>query len=208
MLRPFPSAIHIGTDICQVSRIRSLIASRHGLRFIDRVFSPAEREAYAVRLAPAYRLARAAAAATVDVTEDADMRVAAATQAPISHPELSEPTVGNNAQLESAVRLVAGRFAAKEAAFKAHPLHHLGFHDVHILPRHAAHGPAPESASTSTPTSKAAAAAALARATASPAPCAVVQPVPPYTTCAQEARISISHDGDYATAVCLGFVPE
>ncbi|KAL1892951.1 hypothetical protein Cpir12675_004319 [Ceratocystis pirilliformis] len=186
---PFPSPFHVGIDICQISRIRALIASRYGLRFLNRIFSAEEQKAYAARLAPAYNLARAAAAANTRLLAKNNETVLITKPLQTTAVEKSKDKV----PLESAIRLVAGRFAAKEATFKAHPLHRLGFHDVHILHRAIIHHA--ETSRTS-----------LSQNGGSSAPCAVIQANPPFTTQAQEARISISHDGDYATAVCIGFV--
>ncbi|PHH56059.1 hypothetical protein CFIMG_001738RA [Ceratocystis fimbriata CBS 114723] len=190
---PFPSPFHVGIDICQISRIRALIASRYGLRFLNRIFSAEEQKAYAARLAPAYSLARAAAATAAA----AKTRPLAENNETVLVTKPPQTTAAEKSKddvpLESAIRLVAGRFAAKEAAFKAHPLHRLGFHDVHILHRAIIHHA--ETSRTS-----------LSQNGGSSAPCAVIQANPPFTTQAQEARISISHDGDYATAVCIGFV--
>lgn len=49
---PFPLPIHVGTDICRVSRIASLLAHpTRGRRFVDRVLSPEERSLPRVRRA-------------------------------------------------------------------------------------------------------------------------------------------------------------
>lgn len=68
------------------------------------------------------------------------------------------------------------RFAAKEAAIKAHPLRALTWHDITITTQASAH-----------PDRKG-------------APVAIISGEDDD----HEALISISHDGDYATAVCLG----
>lgn len=68
------------------------------------------------------------------------------------------------------------RFAAKEAAIKAHPHQALTWHDITITTQASAH-----------PGRKG-------------APVAVVRGEEED----REALISISHDGEYATAVCLG----
>jgi holo-[acyl-carrier protein] synthase len=77
-----------------------------------------------------------------------------------------------------------GRFAAKEAAIKAHHSRRLTFQDISIL-------------STSNPNLD----------TGSKAPVAVVVPSNGNYEDGQEIRVSISHDGDYATAVCMAFDP-
>ncbi|KAI3399694.1 hypothetical protein diail_6043, partial [Diaporthe ilicicola] len=68
------------------------------------------------------------------------------------------------------------RFAAKEAVIKAHPQRNLTWHEITISHQASAH------------------------ADRKGAPTAIIQD----TNEDYEALISISHDGDYATAVCLG----
>lgn len=75
--------------------------------------------------------------------------------------------------------LCACRFAAKEAAFKAHPSRKLTWHEI-IIAR--AHGSEAASENGSGP------------------PVAIIRQGGEEQT----AMISISHDGDYAMAVCLG----
>ncbi|KAJ0166216.1 hypothetical protein CTA2_8221 [Colletotrichum tanaceti] len=79
-------------------------------------------------------------------------------------------------------------FAAKEAAFKAHPFRKLSFHDITIV-RRALEAGREKNANGSGP------------------PVAVIRGEREGEP-EQTAAISISHDGDYATAVCLGFEPE
>lgn len=83
------------------------------------------------------------------------------------------------------------RWAAKEAAIKAHPHLRLGFHDIVILtPSEAEEGCAGDQ---TTPERHANAPMALIRAGDGRRD--------------QMALVSISHDGGYATAVCIGFDP-
>jgi holo-[acyl-carrier protein] synthase len=77
---------------------------------------------------------------------------------------------------------VSCRFAAKEAAIKAHPLRRLTFHDV-VIERLAQEG---------------------TRLGSGP-PVARIKGETE-TDDDTTALISISHDGDYATAVCIGHV--
>ncbi|KAK1997505.1 hypothetical protein LX36DRAFT_578301, partial [Colletotrichum falcatum] len=79
------------------------------------------------------------------------------------------------------------RFAAKEAAFKAHPFRRLSFHDITIARRALVEGKADPNGSGP--------------------PVAVIRGEREGEP-GQMAMVSISHDGDYATAVCLGFEPE
>jgi holo-[acyl-carrier protein] synthase len=93
------------------------------------------------------------------------------------------------------------RFAAKEAAFKAHPHLHLGFHDVLILPM----GDAQKLLSGEDTTTKV---MSVFSSRTPRAPVAIIRTTDLAADgerSTQVARISISHDGDYATAVCMGF---
>ncbi|KAH6855806.1 hypothetical protein B0I37DRAFT_365847 [Chaetomium sp. MPI-CAGE-AT-0009] len=84
---------------------------------------------------------------------------------------------------------MAGRFAAKEAAFKAHPHLRLGFHDILILPSSDAEELAGETALTRLGSS---------------APVVLIKGGSEGSR-DQMAKVSISHDGEYATAMCIGF---
>ncbi|KEZ41247.1 hypothetical protein SAPIO_CDS7337 [Scedosporium apiospermum] len=142
---PFPIPLHIGTDICRVSRILSILTNpKRGRRFVDRVLSPEERGLRRVRsaLGEGYWGKEAWRGGDVGVAE-----------------------------------FVAGRFAAKEAAFKAHPFRRLTFHDIVIRPTSDGEESGP------------------------------IVAVIRGEEVDQMAMVSISHDGDYATAVCLGFDP-
>ena len=139
-LRPFPLALSVGTDICQVSRIRAILDSPRRARFVGRVLTATE------------------------IARHADKLDWAACE--------SRPSVA---------AFVAGRFAAKEAAIKAHTRRKLTFHDVEIEKTEGVHG---------------------------------LGSGPPVARIRddddgggdQAALVSISHDGDYATAVCIAYV--
>ncbi|KAK2731245.1 ATP synthase F0 [Colletotrichum kahawae] len=81
---------------------------------------------------------------------------------------------------------VAGRFAAKEATIKAHIQRRLTFHDITILRKTLVEG--------------------QANANGSGPPMAVIKGEKEGER-AREAKITISHDGDYATAVCIAYEP-
>ncbi|GJC79104.1 4'-phosphopantetheinyl transferase B, mitochondrial [Colletotrichum liriopes] len=164
--RPFPFPLNIGTDICQVSRIYRLLASDRGARFLQRVFTKDERA-----LVPADPPSAHTSTTKPETSQDGDF------QALKKH----------NPLLWKKATFVAGRFAAKEAAFKAHPLRRLSFHDITIVRRALEEGK--ENPNGSGP------------------PVAVIRGEKEGEP-GQTAMVSISHDGDYATAVCLGVEPE
>jgi len=81
--------------------------------------------------------------------------------------------------LEGASRFLSGRWAAKEAIVKAHQRRRLTFQDIRITSPRAEKG------------------------LGSRAPVAVVRTLSGREEDGQEVLVSISHDGDYAVAVCL-----
>lgn len=69
-LRPFPLPLNIGNDICQISRIYTILASRQRARFIRRVLTPEEQVAHKALVSEPQRgaVASAHAAAAEDPT--------------------------------------------------------------------------------------------------------------------------------------------
>lgn len=150
-LRPFPFPLNVGTDICRISRIYGILNSPRRLRFINRILAPQE------------------------VTQH-DSRLRWNTGGLAS----SEETGGvQDTELWKTAAFVAGRFAAKEAAIKAHSHRRLTFHDV-VIERRAVKE---ERLGTGPPVARIRAGDGVAE--------------------DASALISISHDGDYATAVCI-----
>lgn len=208
--------LHVGTDICHVSRVYAILKKAKpassstpssspsissppkqttASRFIRRVLTPSEVDALGssdttVLDSPSTITAHAAVALL-------------AKGASLPQDEVGTSTPPNESSpLWLAARFLAGRFAAKEAAIKAHPhLPGLTLQDVRIARRK---------------TDKDTAGDAVVRhrnANSGP-PRAFVRvysleqsstgDVRDGDIVEQEARISISHDGEYATAVCLG----
>ncbi|PFH60883.1 hypothetical protein XA68_10160 [Ophiocordyceps unilateralis] len=129
-MKPFPYAVGIGIDICQISRIGRILDGPRRGRFLCRVLAPEERRREAARLEKG----------------------------------------------SSSAVFVAGRFAAKEAAMKAlSQRRRLGWHDV-VIDRYDD-------------------GRILAR--------IVGEKVEGGGDEDEGALVSISHDGDYATAVCV-----
>ncbi|KAF5548188.1 holo-acyl-carrier synthase [Fusarium phyllophilum] len=91
-----------------------------------------------------------------------------------------EHIASNNPELWKCAAFMAGRFAVKEAAIKAHPHRHLTFHDI-MIERRLVKG---EVLGSGPPIARIRGDEGEAEDTT--------------------AMVSISHDGDYATAVCLG----
>ncbi|KAE8451680.1 hypothetical protein EG329_003137 [Mollisiaceae sp. DMI_Dod_QoI] len=198
MPKPFPYPIAIATDICSVSRVRRLLGGKTGLAFIRRVLRPEERLENQERCDDALQQWR-----TVEKMKgllawkgemispgkgdkedaDGDIRVNKESQKIDEHTmaHLKREIQGGEKDAEESLKRVAefmaGRFAAKEAIIKAHK-RRIYFHDI-VIRR------PPEDKSGST------------------APIAVVLPENGEWEDGQEVKISISHDTDYATAVCL-----
>ncbi|AEO70770.1 uncharacterized protein THITE_163683 [Thermothielavioides terrestris NRRL 8126] len=203
---PFPYPLRIGTDICRIGRIQRILQSARGPRFIQRVLAPEEL----AHTRPAVRAvldAAAAAARSNSSNGNSNSSVGTRTQASTvewrslvqGQVEETREDMGDVERMVSGDREV-GKWevgegerggegeAGEEAAFKAHAHLRLGFHDVLILT------PSETEAEIVKPE------AAWPRA---PAPVAVIKPGDGRRD--QMAMVSISHDGQYATAVCIGF---
>ncbi|TLD26494.1 hypothetical protein PspLS_04689 [Pyricularia sp. CBS 133598] len=92
-----------------------------------------------------------------------------------------------------AAEFMAGRFAAKEAVIKAHPHLRISFEDITIAPRQ----PDPEGLGN-------AAVNQGGSGSGGGPPVALIRHVEAGREVLQEALVSISHDADYSTAVCMG----
>ncbi|KAF7925666.1 uncharacterized protein EAE98_006891 [Botrytis deweyae] len=219
MPRAFPLPVNIGTDICRISRIQDILTkhqSKYAHRFIRRIFTPQEQVWYRPRLLPLieylYFMERRefiqgkiekqerwkaksleALIGLVTPKETPLLNSTAANDSPVG--SLIWPTHGAQEDLKKltkeeeesillqlkenvhgVARFVAGRFAAKEAAKKAFSKRKLNFHDITI-----------DSPSLDNLRSR--------------APVTLIK-----SAAGQEDQIvpmSISHDGDYATAVCM-----
>ncbi|KFA62512.1 hypothetical protein S40285_05564 [Stachybotrys chlorohalonatus IBT 40285] len=166
-LRPFPLPLSVGTDICQISRVFRILDGPRGSRFVNRILSPEEQS----RLDPRAQLKSS--------NDGLHPRYLAGGNQVEHMRELAEL----KPELWKTAMYVAGRFAAKEAAIKAHPHRRLTFHDI-VIERIEQEGSRLGSG-------------------------------PPVARIKSEgeaeedesALISISHDGDYATAVCIGAAP-
>ncbi|KAL7921608.1 hypothetical protein ACQKWADRAFT_294774 [Trichoderma austrokoningii] len=167
-IRPFPFPINIGTDICQISRIYGILKSPRGLRFVNRILSPEEQ----ANKDPRLRCLEGRSIVTPFPLE----------QEKGNH-SISEEMARRDPDVWTAAAFVAGRFAAKEAAIKAHSHRRLTFHDV-VIERRGNKG---EQRLGSGPP--------VARIKGEGEDADV------------SAMISISHDGDYATAVCMAHDP-
>ncbi|KAI0550710.1 hypothetical protein F4679DRAFT_201681 [Xylaria curta] len=166
----------IGNDICRLARIRRILQGRLGPRFVHRILRAEE-----IQHTTTARILRCILEQSAQGSQDAK-GVAQAQDTP---------------SFTRAVEFMAGRFAAKEAVIKAHPHRRLTFQRIAILragispggtiyPRQET-GPQPndETSSQSGPL------VALIKADES-------------ASGDVYASVSISHDTDYATAVCLG----
>ncbi|THV52586.1 hypothetical protein BGAL_0075g00320 [Botrytis galanthina] len=219
MPRAFPFPVNIGTDICRISRIQDILTkhqSKYAHRFIRRIFTPQEQVWYRPRLLPLieylYFMERRefiqgkiekqerwkaksleALIGLVTPKETPLLNSTAANDKPVG--SLIWPTYGAQEDLkkltkeeeesillqlkenvQGVARFVAGRFAAKEAAKKAFSKRKLNFHDITI-----------DSPSLDNLRSR--------------APVTLIK-----SAAGQDDQIvpmSISHDGDYATAVCM-----
>ena len=184
-LLPFPIPLNVGTDICQISRIYGILNGPRAMRFVHRILAPDEKSRTDPRLHVLERARRS--------LQDAKYGKVAAPPRGETHRDIE----ARDPELWKCAAFIAGRyvptsqslistltlcrFAAKEAAIKAHPHRQLTFHDV-LIERRAVQG---ERLGSGPPVARIRSADADEADTS--------------------ARVSISHDGDYATAVCLGW---
>ncbi|CAI6089799.1 unnamed protein product [Clonostachys chloroleuca] len=169
-LRAFPLPINVGTDICQISRIYRILEGPRAARFVDRILGPHERVVAASRLLP---LTLVGSPGTEGNRDSLMPPLTPAARSGVSRDD----------ELWKTAAFIAGRFAAKEAAIKAHSHRRLTFHDITIERR----GRDEERLGSGPP---------VARIRGELG-----------DDCDSSAMISISHDGDYATAVCIGHDP-
>ncbi|KAH6607746.1 holo-acyl-carrier- synthase [Trichoderma cornu-damae] len=174
-LRPFPFPLNVGTDICQISRVYGILKSPRATRFVNRIFSPEEQAGKDPRLRCLERHRPLRSAFPNDEPKHFEVDG--------GKPLTSEEIAHRDPERWAAAAFVAGRFAAKEAAIKAHSHRRLTFHDVVIERR----GRSEERLGSGPP---------VARIKGEEAEEEDVS-----------AMISISHDGDYATAVCMAYDP-
>ncbi|KAI0398983.1 hypothetical protein F4802DRAFT_82084 [Xylaria palmicola] len=170
----------VGNDICRIARVRRILAGRLGPQFVRRILRTEE-----IQHPPTSRVLRCIL----------DKGVQSGAEEAGSVPARDDAT-----SFTRAVEFMAGRFAAKEAVIKAHPHRRLTFQRIAIL-RTAADGP---------PASAAGRERGAARGEPDGAPqsgplVALVRAEGAFTD--TYASVSVSHDTEYATAVCLGFNP-
>ncbi|KAL1889309.1 hypothetical protein Sste5346_008964 [Sporothrix stenoceras] len=207
--------LHVGTDICHVSRVYTILKKAkpasstssssttssppkqtNAARFIRRVLTPREVEALPAlsTVAPESPSTMSAHAAVFLLARGSPLPVVATDSS--EDPSLTP--------LWRAAQFLAGRFAAKEAAIKAHPhLPGLTLQDVRIARRAAAEK--------TDELDHVIGEDVVQRRNANSGPplayvrvYALEKDGDGSDIVEQEARISISHDGEYATAVCLG----
>lgn len=176
-LRAFPFPLNVGTDICQISRIYRILSSTRARRFVNRILAPEELACNDTRLHVLNR--------TSKVLRDGKPAGASSIVATLKEgQQLHEELAARDPDLWKCSAFIAGRFAAKEAAIKAHSHRQLTFHDV-VIERRAVEG----------------------ERLGSGPPVARIKSPKESDEADDSAIISISHDGDYATAVCLGHEP-
>ncbi|KAI9649793.1 hypothetical protein NHQ30_002374 [Ciborinia camelliae] len=218
MQRAFPLPVNVGTDICQISRIGDILTkqqSKYAHRFIRRLLTPQEQVWYRPRLLPLIEYLHFMERREFSQVKnekrkrkeakglEALIGLAAPKEIPLlSQTAASSEPVGTliwspytqdcpkrltiveeeailnhlRKKVPGVARFLAGRFAAKEAAKKAFSKRKLGFHDITI------DNPSMDNLR-------------------STAPITLIR-----SDNGREDQIvpmSISHDGDYATAVCM-----
>ncbi|KAH8593506.1 hypothetical protein B0O99DRAFT_688728 [Bisporella sp. PMI_857] len=177
--RPFPfPSLQVGTDICSVKRIYKLLTKdngKHAGRFMSKVLVDQERKdaklkyaGLALRLGDQRDGTGAGNAQIAGTTSGANILVPGSNSMP------KEP----HAEMMRAAEYLAGRFAAKEAAIKAHRNRRLTFQDIWIRKQDPKNG-------------------------LTQAPETLIIGEDGTWDNAQVVPMSISHDQEFATAVCM-----
>ncbi|KAG8166483.1 hypothetical protein KVR01_002172 [Diaporthe batatas] len=175
VLRSFPLALNLGADICHITRIRRILESPRASRFVQRILNDEERSHPKIQCILNKGHSPSLSRAAKTSCAMGEHHTTAAAAAGVE--DHSPSTAAPNLdELQLAATFMAGRFAAKEAVIKAHPQKNLTWHGITISHQASTH------------------------ADRKGAPAAIIRG----TNEDYEALISISHDGDYASAVCLG----
>ncbi|KAK3906318.1 hypothetical protein C8A05DRAFT_29821 [Staphylotrichum tortipilum] len=199
LLRPFPYLLHVGTDICHVGRIAAILRQPLAARLIRRLLAPVELDHANPEL---LRVLLHVPEITAPPPAP-DETVLLGGGSPRGRRRTREQTGAAYAPLHPwvysrAAQYLAGRFAAKEAVIKAHPHLSLTFHTINILPASALaklKGPEVCPESSRNPAS-------------AQAPMALLRFSRKGKDAEQIARVSISHDAQFATATCIGYEDE
>ncbi|KAI3331760.1 hypothetical protein HD806DRAFT_168868 [Xylariaceae sp. AK1471] len=187
----------LGNDICRVARIRRILRGRRGPQFVRRILRTEE-----IQHSTTAGILRCILNQEAHNAQSLPRRIE----------EEAEPALSRDAiSFTRAVEFMAGRFAAKEAVIKAHPHRRLTFQSITIL-RMALRTSAPESKDTFEQTQEPALDQEKEILQDTPVPrsgplVALIEAEDAHGD-GSYASISISHDTDYATAVCLGINPE
>ncbi|KAI8633300.1 hypothetical protein F5Y19DRAFT_295728 [Xylariaceae sp. FL1651] len=213
MQSPLHLPFSIGNDICRITRIRQILKGRLGPHFVRRILRAEETR-------------QPATASILSCILDQKPNSNATQTLPRRVEEGDEASRRDTPGFARAVEFMAGRFAAKEAVIKAHPYRRLTFQSIAIL-RAAAPVFQPASSTkasmldTNEQTTQEPTEDQEQEKSSSLSPSPPPQPRGDTSTPHSGplvalikaeggyprdtyASISISHDTDYATAVCIG----
>ncbi|KAI2626241.1 hypothetical protein GGS21DRAFT_279769 [Xylaria nigripes] len=197
----------IGNDICRLARVRRILQGRLSRQFVHRILTPEE-------------IQQSATATILRCILDQKVSDSHSVQVPTRKTEEVEAGPAFSAgevRFTRAVEFMAGRFAAKEAVIKAHPYRRLTFRSIAILRMGFGSGVSPgaslldmsermrtdmmgreEQRETQPPKDD----------TSMPRSSPLVAFIKADGVHPDmHASVSISHDTEYATAVCLGLSP-
>ncbi|KAI0439539.1 hypothetical protein F4803DRAFT_553990 [Xylaria telfairii] len=178
----------IGNDICRVTRIRRILKGRRGPQFVRRILRTEE-----IQHPTTARILR-----ILDHNAQGSQDAKAV------------PNMIDGASFTRAVEFMAGRFAAKEAVIKAHPHRRLTFQCIAILrTTHSPEGSVLDASGRERePAMNEEGMSADDKTPQSGPLVALIKPEEEDGADRDVyASVSISHDTEYATAVCLGINP-
>ncbi|KAI0599423.1 hypothetical protein F4775DRAFT_125542 [Biscogniauxia sp. FL1348] len=197
-----PMPFTIGNDICHIPRILKILQEEgKGLKFVRRILAPDEIEQPWTKPLLRIILEPTSKDTRTETPRDAEV---VDTQA----------AAGSSSEMLRAARFMAGRFAVKEAVVKAHPHRRLTWHGIIIdrpyLESFATNNNSNTTKTEISPPLKKEGTENLKDGDPQPGssrpPVALIKGDGRYAD--TQAAVSISHDGDYASAVCLGCYEE
>ncbi|XXG98112.1 transcription factor, contains a PHD finger motif [Hypoxylon texense] len=178
--------ISVGIDICRISRIYKNLTSPLATKFVTRILAPEELE--------------------TPFTRGILKCVFTPSRSPPPQHFEDAMDLRKDPRMKKAAEFMAGRFAAKEAVIKAYSLRKLSFYDIVVTYQN--HIPAlleNETPSDASHEKQESPSQGQPKESAGP-PVAIIKGN--NTSENTYARLSISHDGDYATAVCLAMLED
>ncbi|KAI0478108.1 hypothetical protein F4859DRAFT_47461 [Xylaria cf. heliscus] len=185
----------VGNDICRIARVRRILQGRLGPQFVRRILRTEE-----IQRSTTASILRCILDRNAQSSQDAQLiqkRIAGAPASTRDAPSFTR-----------AVEFMAGRFAAKEAVIKAHPHRRLTFQSIAIFQMNSPEGSVLDpSGQRQEPTMDRKEPPDASDRSSQSGPLVALIKAEERAQRDTYVSVSISHDTEYATAVCLGINP-